>query len=139
METHVRYENGVVIIQPQGKLNREPNIRDFQDSILPEVKAFDQPLILINLSDTRRMSSSGLSVLMQAYTLTKQKQGRIAVIHASRHINNLLVLSRLASLFECFDDEADAVAALSMDLPTLETPAIDAEHRRRVPRNTFFH
>ena len=50
---------------------------------------------------------------MQAYTITKSKQGRIGMIHAGRHINNLLVLSRLASLFERFDDEGDAVAQLA--------------------------
>ena len=113
MATHIRHENGVVIIEPHGKLNGDPNIKDFRESILPQVKAYDAPRILINFAYTRRMGSSGLSVLMQAYSITKQKQGRIGVIHTGRHINNLLVLSRLASLFERFDDEADAVAKLS--------------------------
>lgn len=113
METQVRHENGVVIIEPHGKLNKDPNIKDFRESILPEVKAYDHPRILINFAYTRRMGSSGLSVLMQAYTITKNKQGRIGVIHIGRHINNLLVLTRLASLFERFDNEVDAVAELS--------------------------
>ena len=113
MATQVRHENGVVIIEPHGKLNRDLNIKDFRESILPEVKAYDDPRILINFAHARRMSSSGLSVLMQAYATTKHKQGRIGVIHAGRHINNLLVLSRLSSLFERFDDEVDAVAQLS--------------------------
>lgn len=115
MATQVRHENGVVIIEPHGKLNKDPNIRDFQESILPEVKAYDVPRILINFAYARRMSSSGLSVLMQAYTIAKHKQGRIGVIHAGRHINNLLVLSRLSSLFERFDDEEDAVAQLARE------------------------
>lgn len=113
MATQVRHENGVVIIEPHGTLNRDLNIKDFQQAILPEVKAYNAPRILINLAHARRMSSSGLSVLMQAYAITKQKHGRIGVIHAGRHINNLLVLSRLASLFERFDDEGDAVTQLA--------------------------
>ena len=113
MATQVRHENGVVIIEPHGKLNRDPNIKDFRESILPEVKADDAPRILINFAYTQRMGSSGLSVLMQAYAITKNKPGRIGVIHAGRHISNLLVLSRLSSLFERFDDEVEAVAQLS--------------------------
>ena len=113
MATQVRHKNGVVIIEPHGKLNRDPNIKDFRESILPEVKAYDVPRILINFAYTRRMGSSGLSVLMQAYSITKHKHGRIGVVHAGRHIHNLLVLSRLSSLFERFDDEGDAVAQLS--------------------------
>ena len=116
MATQVRYENGVVIIEPHGKLNRDPNIKDFREAILSEVKAYDDPRILINFAYTQRMSSSGLSMLMQAYTITKSKQGRIGMIHAGRQINNLLVLSRLSSIFERFDNEVDAVTQLS--LPT---------------------
>lgn len=113
MATHVRYEKGVVIIEPHGRLNRAPNVKHFRESILPEVKAYDHPRILINFAHAQRMSSSGLSVLMQAYAMTKKKQGRIGVIHAGKHIHNLLILSRLVSLFERFDNEADAVAQLS--------------------------
>ena len=113
MVTQVRHENGVVIIEPHGKLNRDPNIKDFREAILPEVMAYDHPRILINFAYTRRMGSLGLSVLMQAYAITKNKQGRIGVIHIGRHINNLLVLTRLGSLFERFDDEVDAIAQFS--------------------------
>ena len=118
MATEKRYLNGVVIIEPHGKIVGN-SVGKLQKAILPEVKAFDQPRILINLKHAHRMNSSGLGVLMQAYAITKHKDGRIAVIHAGRHIKNLLVLSRLTSLFEHFDTEADAVYALSTDLPTL--------------------
>ena len=43
----------------------------------------------------------------------KQKNGRMGVIHVGKHIKNLLVLSRLMSLFEHFDTETEATAALS--------------------------
>ena len=106
-------KTGSSSLNPMVNSNKDPNIKDFRESILPEVKAYDHPRILLNFAYTRRMGSSGLSVLMQAYTITKNKQGRIGVIHIGRHINNLLVLTRLASLFERFDNEVDAIAQLS--------------------------
>ena len=34
---------------------------------------------------------------MQAFAITKRKEGRMGIIHVGRHIKNLLVLSRLTS------------------------------------------
>ena len=113
MSTPIRRQNnGVIIIGPHGKIVG-PKVVELREAISPEIKAFDTPLILINLEHTTAMSSSGLGVLIQAYKNVQQKKGRIGIIHISRHISNLLVLSRLTSLLEHFEDEAEAVAALS--------------------------
>ena len=50
---------------------------------------------------------------MIARAAVARKKGRVGVINVSKHINNLIVLSRLASLFERFDSEEAAVSALS--------------------------
>lgn len=113
MATEKRYQNGVVVLEPHGKIVGN-GVSELQTAILPEVKAFDHPRILINLEHVHRMNSSGLGVLMQAYAITKRKHGRIGVIHVGKHIKNLLVLSRLTSLFEHFDNETEAVTALSV-------------------------
>ncbi len=118
MATEIRYQNGVIIVEPHGKIVGK-SVRNLQTVILPEVKAFDRPHILINLEHARQMNSSGLGILMQAYAITKRKGGRMGIIHVGRHIKNLLVLSRLTSLFEHFDNEADAVYALSADSQTV--------------------
>ena len=112
METHIHYHDNVTIIEPHGKVVG-PNVLALRTAILPHIGANDEPRILINFAHVTRMSSSGLGMLMQAYTLAKRKNGRIAVIHVGSHIKNLLVLSRLASLFEDFQTEAQAVSALS--------------------------
>ena len=59
------------------------------------------------------IDGSGLNALMEARALTARKKGRIGVVHVSKHIKNLIALSRLASLFERFDSEDAAVLALS--------------------------
>ena len=40
MATHIRYLNGVFIVEPHGKLAGN-SISELQTAILPEVKAFD--------------------------------------------------------------------------------------------------
>jgi len=112
MATEKRYQHNVIIIEPHGKIVGS-KVNELRETILPEVKAFDIPRILINFEHARQMNSSSLGVLMRVYAMTKRKNGRIGVIHVGRHIKNLLVLSRLMSLFEHFDNETAAVAALS--------------------------
>ena len=112
MATHIRHKDGVVIVEPRGRIVGH-RVLELRTAILPEVKAYDVPRILINLEHTNRINSSGLGVLMQAHSIATHKRGRIGVIHVSKNIKNLLVLSRLASLFEHFDSEDAAVSALS--------------------------
>ena len=113
MATEKRYQNGVVIIEPHGKIVGH-KVAALRAALLPEVKAFDHPRILINFEHTNGMNSSGLGVLVQAHGIVKQKKGRMGVIHVGKHIKNLLVLSRLTSLFEHFENETEAIEALSV-------------------------
>lgn len=115
MAIQKREQNCVIIIEPYGKIVG-PKVSELQNTLLTEVNAFDVPRILINLEHTTAMSSSGLGLLMQAYTITKRKGGRIGIIHAGKHIKNLLILSRLSSLFEHFEAEVEAIEALSSEL-----------------------
>ena len=112
MITKVRQQNGIAIVEPNGKI-MGPAASELWDAILPQIEASDTPRILINFENVNRVDSSGLGALMIARSAIARKKGRVGVINVSKHINNLIVLSRLASLFERFDDEAAAVSALS--------------------------
>ena len=112
MTTLIRHNDGVTILEPNGKLVGN-NISELRAAIFPNIAAYDEPRILVNFAHVKKMDSSGLGMLMRARSLTKQKNGRMGVIHVGKHIKNLLVLSRLSSLFEHFDSEGEAVSALS--------------------------
>jgi len=112
MTTKIRQQNGIAILEPNGKIIG-PAASELWDAISPQIEASDTPRILINFENVNRVDSSGLGALMIARAAIARKKGRVGVINVSKHINNLIVLSRLASLFERFDSEAAAVSALS--------------------------
>lgn len=112
MITKIRQENGIAILEPNGKI-MGPAASELWDAISPQIAASDTPRILINFEHVNRVDSSGLGALMIARAAVAHKKGRVGVINVSKQINNLIVLSRLASLFERFDNEAAAVSALS--------------------------
>ena len=112
MTTQIRQKNGITILEPNGKIVGAA-VLELREVISPQIEVSDEPRILINFEGVNMIDSSGLGALMEARALANRKKGRIGVIHVGKHIKNLIVLSRLVSIFEHFDSEEAAVSALS--------------------------
>ena len=112
MSTQIRQQDGVTILEPSGRI-MGPSALELREALAPQIETSDSPRILINFENVNMIDSSGLGALMEARALVTQKKGRIGVIHVGKHIKNLIVLSRLVSMFEHYDNEDAAVSALS--------------------------
>ena len=112
MTTQIRQQNGITILEPSGKLVGTA-VLDLRKAISPPIEGYDTPRILINFENVNMIDSSGLGALLQARALANRNNGRIGIINVGKHIKNLVVLSRLVSMFEHYEDEAAAVAALA--------------------------
>jgi len=112
MATEIREQDGVTIIEPSGRIVGLA-VSELRETISQQIEAADTPRILINFSDVNQVDSGGLGALMEARALANQKQGRIGVINVGENIKNLLVLSRIVSQFEHFDNEDAAISELS--------------------------
>ena len=113
MTTQIRQQNGITILEPNGKIMGSV-ASELWKAISPEIETSDTPRLLINLEHVNRVDSTGLGVLMGARAAVARKKGRVGVINISKQINNLIVLSRLVSLFERFDSEDAAIVGLSV-------------------------
>lgn len=112
MATTLRQRENVTILEPSGRIVG-PAVSELRQTILPDIEASETPRILINFENVGMMDSSGLGALMEARAIASRKGGRIGVINVGKHIKNLIVLSRIVSLFEHYDSEDEAVSALS--------------------------
>ena len=113
MNTKIRQQNGITILEPNGKIIGS-SASELWETISPQIETSDTPRILINFEHVNRVDSTGLGVLMGARAAVAQKKGRVGIVNISKHINSLIILSRLVSLFERFDSEAAAVSGLSV-------------------------
>lgn len=112
MITRVRQQNGIAIVEPNGKIIGS-SASELWDVISPQIETSDAPCILINFEYVSKIDSSGLGALMVARSAIARKKGRVGVVNVAKQIKNLIILSRLASLFEHYDSEAAAVEALA--------------------------
>ena len=114
MATQIRQQDNVTILEPSGRIVGAA-VSELRQTILPDIEAAETPRILINLENVNMMDSAGLGALMEARAIASRKDGRIGVINVGKHIKNLIVRSRLVSIFEHFDTEDAAVWAFTND------------------------
>lgn len=112
MATTIREEKGVSILEPNGRI-MGASVSELREAITSQIDASENPRILINFARVSMMDSSGLGTLMGAHVAATRKKGRIGVIHVGKNIKNLIVRSRLVSIFEHFENEEEAISGLS--------------------------
>ncbi|HWP44411.1 MAG TPA: STAS domain-containing protein [Blastocatellia bacterium] len=67
--------------------------------------------ILLNLGDVSYVDSSGIGELVSSYTTTNNNGGQLKLLNLTKKIQDLLMITKLLTVFETFDNEEAAVAS----------------------------
>ena len=67
--------------------------------------------LLVDLSGTGFLDSSGLGALVRALTLSQKEGGHTKLLHAGPQVRKLLQMTKLDSVFELHDDLEAAVSS----------------------------
>ncbi len=65
--------------------------------------------LVLNLGQLSYMDSSGLGEVVSCYTKVQRAGGKIRIAETTHRIQDLLAITRLVTVFECFDTEEQAV------------------------------
>lgn len=68
-----------------------------------------QKKILLNLAGVKYMDSSGVGELIANYTTVTRDGGQLKLLNLTDRIQNLLVITKLLTVFDSFDNEAEAL------------------------------
>jgi anti-sigma B factor antagonist len=71
--------------------------------------------VILNLRDVGFIDSTGLGALVVGFTSLRKQGGGLKLENLSRRHIELLVFTKLATVFEIFDDEQDAVNSFFPD------------------------
>jgi anti-anti-sigma factor len=69
--------------------------------------------LLINLAKVSYMDSSGLGELISGYTKMRRANGQMKLVNLSKRLNQLLVITKLITVFETFDSESEAISSFT--------------------------
>ena len=113
MELEERTAGDVVIVKVTGDitLNKggDAMLKDKVQSLVQQGRKH----LLIDLSGVSYVDSAGLGELVQAYATTKNRGGALKLLSVTKRLRDLLVLTKLLTVFDTFDDEATAVASFT--------------------------
>jgi anti-sigma B factor antagonist len=107
------HEHGdALIIELKGKVMGGPESADFQD-LLKKSVVEGKKKVVIDLGDVEWMNSSGIGLLVSAFTTVKNGGGELKIARTTDKIQSLLVITKLNSVFDTYPDVISAVASYS--------------------------
>jgi len=65
--------------------------------------------IVLDFADVRYVDSAGLGEIVESFSAAKNRGGEVKLLSITRRLVDLLVITKLLSVFECFDVEQDAI------------------------------
>ena len=65
--------------------------------------------ILLNLAGVKNIDSSGIGELIANYTTITRDGGQLKLLNLTEKIQNLLVITKLLTVFDSYDNEPDAL------------------------------
>ena len=69
--------------------------------------------IVLNLEDVPYIDSAGLGEIVRTYTTVSRQGGSLKLVNLTKRITDLLSITKLLTVFETFDNEAEAVRSFS--------------------------
>ena len=78
------------------------------DKVRSVLQAGDKQ-VLLNLASVAYIDSAGLGELVNAFTTVKKQGGSLKLLGVTKKLKDLLVITKLATVFDSFDSEAAAL------------------------------
>lgn len=76
---------------------------------LRECAGMKKARILLNLEDVSYIDSSGIGELVSGFTNIQENGGQLKLLKLTKRVKDLLQITKLYTVFEVFDDEAQAI------------------------------
>lgn len=69
--------------------------------------------LVLDLGGVAYVDSAGLGQLVQIHATAKNKGGALRLANVTKRLNDLLVVTKLVTIFDSYESEAEAVASFS--------------------------
>lgn len=112
LDYKITEENNIQVLVLSGELIDKNQATDLIKNI-DDILAQGKSKLIIDLSDLKYMNSSGLNVLIQLLTKTRTNGGESVIFNVSKKVNDLLIITKLNTLFKVADNKADAIKMLA--------------------------
>ena len=114
LEIQQREREGIAILDLNGRLTVGNEVATFRERLQKLIDS-RRTNIIVNLKDVDYIDSTGLGALVMSYTSLQRAGGKIKLLNLNRRGIELLVMTKLTTIFEVFDDEQSAINSFFPD------------------------
>ena len=114
LEIHRKEHEGVTILDMKGRITVGPEATALREAVAAAVTDDIRKLVL-NLAQVDFIDSTGLGAVVMCSTTMRKAGGTVKLLNLNRRNIELLVMTKLATVFEIFTDEQDAVNSFFPD------------------------
>jgi anti-sigma B factor antagonist len=110
LKIDMRVVDGIAIMSCHGRVMFGEEATVLRDSLKEALKK--TPRLVLNLSDVTYIDSGGLGTLVGVYSSARAAGADIKLTGLGQRLRDVLQITKLATVFQVFDTEQEALAAL---------------------------
>jgi anti-sigma B factor antagonist len=114
LEIHQREREGIAILELKGRITVGPEASALRDKVAALIAAGERNVVL-EMAKVDYVDSTGLGALVICATSLRKSGGNVKLVNLNRRNIELLVMTKLATVFEIYTDEQDAVNSFYPD------------------------
>ena len=105
---------GIVVVRLNGRLTLGPESASVQDCFTDLLNR-KKTRVVVDLQDVSFVDSSGLGILILGHSEFQRAGGEMKLLHLNRRHLQLLILTKLSTVFEAYDDQRAAIDSFFPD------------------------
>ena len=114
LEIQQRDNEGITVLEMKGRITVGKEATGLREKVA-ELAAANVRNLVFNLAEVDYIDSTGLGALVMCATTLRKTGGNVKLVNLNRRNIELLVMTRLATCFEIYTDEGDAVSSYYPD------------------------
>jgi anti-sigma B factor antagonist len=114
LEVHEREREGVVLFDLKGRITLGAEATVLREMV-QRLETQAKNNLVLNMQQVDYIDSSGLGALVMCASGIKKRGGAAKLLNLNRRNIELLVMTKLATIFEIFKDEQDAINSFFPD------------------------
>jgi anti-sigma B factor antagonist len=112
MQIEERSAGDVTVLELKGKMTLGEGDELLKDKINSLVHQ-GRLKIVLDLAEVPYIDSAGLGEIVRTYTTISRQGGSMKLLNLTKRISDLLSITKLLTVFETYDNEADAVRSFA--------------------------
>ena len=116
MTIQERIVSDVAIVRISGRVTLTEGTPEVDD-VLQRLVQQGHVRIVLDLEEVPYIDSTALGSLLRTHATVSRRGGAMKLLNVKGHVRELLELTRLLTVFEAFDSEAEAIASVTSTPP----------------------